>query len=118
MSAATVSFVRALVDHFPELHPLFQEHLDDQENDILPHVFMADVERWLERKAINRQPRAGELVEGILEFLEDEIRSGGTEVANVIHASFLEHLPRPGQPGSEIREMLGPLSAERLRQIG
>ena len=85
---------------------------------MLPHLFMADVERWVEAEVVNRQAQSRELVQGVLDFLENQLGTGNEDIANVIHASFLEHLPRPGEPGSELRSMVGPLMAERLQQIG
>lgn len=116
MSATTVAFMGALVYQFSELRPLLQEHLDDQEGELLPHLFMADVERWIEVEVINRPSQSRNLITGILNFFETALSGGEDEVVELICASFLEHLPRADQPGSELREMVGPLLAERLRQ--
>src|SRR5205085_10200900 len=37
--------VGSLVYQFPALQALLEEHVDDQEGEILPHLFMADLER-------------------------------------------------------------------------
>lgn len=118
MSAATVAFVGALVYSFPALRQVLQEHLDDQEGEVLPHLFMADVERWLEREVMNRPKQAADEVARILAFLEDAFAAGDSEVNEVIAASFLEHLPRPGDLGSEIRTMVGPRLRKQLQIIG
>jgi hypothetical protein len=115
--ALTVAFVCALVYEFPPLLGLLQEHLDDQEGEVLPHLFMADLERWIEAELACRGGQSRELVVRILKFLETAVHRNH-EIAELIHASFLEHLPRPGQPGAEIRTRLGPVLTERLRQIG
>jgi hypothetical protein len=117
LSAVTVAFVGCLVYQFPALEGLLQEHLDDQEGEILPHLFMADLERWMEQELARPGGEPTELVGQILDFLEAAVRRDD-EVAELIHASFLEHLPRPGEPGAEIRAKLGPALTERLRQIG
>jgi hypothetical protein len=117
VSADTVAFVGRLVSQFPELVPLLREHLDDQEGEILAHLFMADLERWVERELARQGDSPSDLIEQLLDFLEEAVRRND-EIAEVIHASFPEHLPRPGEPGAEIRTMLGPALSERLRQIG
>lgn len=118
MSAATVSFVGALVYRFPLLRPMLQEHLDDQEGEVLPHLFMADVERWLEREVLNRPAQSQTEIAALLAFLEEAFVTGDEEIRNVISASFLEHLPRPGEPGSQVRGMVGPSMADQLHLIG
>jgi hypothetical protein len=117
LSAISVAFVGALVYHCPALVPLFQEHLEDQEGEVLPHLFVADLWRWIEARSPWDDMEPSELLTQILAFLEAAV-SRDDEVAEVIHASFLEHLPRPGEPGAEIRAMLGPALTERLHQIG
>lgn len=118
MSAATVAFVGSLVYPFRELRPLLQEHLDDQEGELLPHLFMADIERWLEQEVMNRPVQSAEAVTGVLALLEEAYAAGDQEVNELISVSFLEHLPRPGDLGSEIRTMVGPHLREQLRIIG
>jgi hypothetical protein len=113
----TVAFVGCLVYRFPALVGLLQEHLKDQEGEILPHLFMADLERWIEAELEWKGGGPTELIKQILDFLEEAV-GRDDEVAEVIHASFLEHLPRPGERGAQIREKLGPALTERLRQIG
>lgn len=116
MRAATVAFIGALVHAFPVLRPVLQEHLNDQEGEVLAHLFMADVERWLEREVMNRRSQSSTEVAGVLTFLEDTFGKGDPEVNELIAASFLEHLPRPGELGSEIRDMVGPYLRQQLRE--
>ena len=117
MSAVTVAFVGSLVYQFPPLLGLLQEHLDDQEGEVLPHLFVADLERWIEAEVLRHDGQPSELATKIIDFLETAVQRDD-EVAELIHTSFLEHVPRPGQPGAEIRTNLGPALTERLRQIG
>ena len=117
MSALTVAFVGCLVYTCPPLVELLQEHLDNQDGEVLPHLFIADLERWMEAEIVRNDAEPAELMTQILEFLEAAVRRDD-EVAEVIHASFLEHLPRPGEPGAEIRALLGSALSKRLHQIG
>lgn len=115
MSAATVSFVGALVRRNRVLLHVLEEHLVDQEGEVLPHLFMADVERWAE--AALQSGQRGD-VEQVLEQLELEFNGPDDDVREVISASFLEHLPRPGAPEAELRDMVGTACAEMLQRIG
>lgn len=115
MSAVTVSFVGVLCRACRFLLPVLAEHLDEQEGEVLPHLFLADVVRWSERAL--SEGRTEELRRLFIE-LESEFVGPDEEVQEAISASFLEHLPRPGTLGSELREFAGPRCAERLRVIG
>ncbi len=118
MSAATVAFVGAMTHRCPWLLPTFAEHLSDQEGEVLPHLYMADVERWAEAELQRVSGGSAELAE-LMGFLEAEFaRHADSDVGEVISASFLEHIPRPGEKGSELRTLVGPSLAERLRLIG
>lgn len=52
MSAETVAFVGAMTHRCRWLLPVFDEHLRDQEGEVLPHLYMADVERWAEAELL------------------------------------------------------------------
>lgn len=118
MSASTVAFVGALFHRFKVLQPLLEEHLDDQDGEVLPHLLMADVERWAEAEIAKSDESARAFVREVLAFLEVAYATQGSEVEELIAVSFLEHLPRPGEPGSQLRALLGPRLAEELRRIG
>ena len=118
MSASTVAFVGSLAYQFPALRPLLQVHLDDQDGEILPHLFMADLERWAEAQIQARDEASHLLLEQVLAFLEMAYSTQGAEVEELIAVSFLEHLPRPGEPGAELRTLVGPNLAEQLERIG
>lgn len=117
MRAATVAFVGALVHRFPELLPLLQEHLDDQDGEVLPHVFMGDLTRWLVRRFATAGAQDATLRQ-ILGFMEDAYRSRDPEAQELLSVSLLENLPRPGETGWEIRSIVGPALREELHRIG
>jgi len=103
----------------PWLLPLLAEHLQDQEGQVLPHLYMADVERWAEGEAVRSMAAPGSEIRQLLDFLEAEFAChSNTEIGEVISASFLEHLPRPGEPGAVLRSLVGPTCAARLELIG
>jgi hypothetical protein len=112
--AAQVALLGALAWRFPELRERLDEHLDDNNGEVLPHVVMADYERWAESALASSDPQLSEF----LDLLEDAYRSGGPEVEELISVSFLEHLPRPGKAGSQLRELVGPALQQQLGVIG
>lgn len=116
--ASSVAFVGAITFRFPILLPILAEHLEDQEGMILPHLFMADVERWMEIEFLNRYERSKQLITSVLGFIEDAMAMGDEHVKNVIHVSFLEHLPRPAIHGDGLRSLVGPRCQDALKQIG
>ena len=119
MSAATVAFIGALVHDHPVLRPILQEHLDDLSGQVLPHLLIADVERWAEREALAGRSGPGSDLGAVLAATERGFAlEGASDVGELISVSFLEHLPRPGEPGSELRRLIGPRSAAQLSAIG
>jgi hypothetical protein len=109
VSAPTVAFVGSLVHRCPWLLPVFQEHLDDQEGEVLSHLFMADVERWAEQEVAAGRVGEGSQLACVLSIVDSELRGAGdTDVGEMIIVSFVEHLPYPGEPNGAIRELLPP----------
>ena len=122
MSRATETFVRSLVQRFQSLAPLLEEHLADNLGELLPHMFLDDIVRWV--VALMTTARVeGDLTaqREVLEFLsllEDTYASGNEELQELLSVSFLENLPRPDEDGAEIRTQLGPSLTKQLRIIG
>jgi hypothetical protein len=86
---------------------------------VLPHLYMADVERWAEREVGQRPTTVSLELRELLDFIEAEFaQHPDSEIAEVISASFLEHLPRLGEVGAALRGLVGPTCAARLRLIG
>ena len=96
-------FTNRLVRAFPELGAALDEHLTDQEGELLPYVFLADVARWLEGQAPTRGGRVAEM----LEWLEREFVSGTSDVRNLIDVGIVEMLPASPE-GDNLLAMLGP----------
>lgn len=104
MSASTVAAIGALVHEHRELTPVLAEHLEDNDGELLPHLVMADIFRWL----VDHREGDPEVCRSILGWLEREYARGPEEVRGLITVSGVEMLPDPGQPGSELRDLLGP----------
>jgi hypothetical protein len=104
MSASTVAAVGALVDEYRQLTPLLAEHLDDNEGQMLPHLVLSDAVRWLAAR-VTADPA---LCKSVLDWLEREYERGPEDVQGMIAVSGVAMIPDPGQPGSELRGLLGP----------
>lgn len=107
------AFIRSLVDRFPQLRPALVEHTEDNFGEVLPHVFLAEVMRYL----VAQWLRGGSSdVSAIVEYVEAAFATGDSDLEALISTGFLEALPRCGEPGYELRRQLGPkLSAEAAR---
>ena len=103
MSASTVAAVGALVDEFRELTPLLAEHLEDNDGEVLPHLLLADIVRWLVARVDSDQ----DICRSILRWLEHEYERGPEDVRGLVKVSGVEMIPDPGLPGAALRELLG-----------
>lgn len=108
------AFVTRLVDEVPALRGSYQDHLTAY-GTLLPDLFLADVVHWLVRDyRRTRRPwsRRHDWVR-LLRVIEDEyVEQYDGKVGQLIDVSFLENLPREGEPGHELVHELGP----RLRR--
>jgi hypothetical protein len=115
MRAYDVAFIGMLCRRFQVFMPMLQEHLDDYDG-LLPHVLMGDVTRWVIQR-FHADASDAEL-RRVLDFIENAFEDAEGENRELIAASFLENLPRPGQADDGVRALLGPALQEQLRQIG
>lgn len=112
--AAQTAFVGALCWHVPELLPTMQAHLDTYE-ELLPHVLMGDVTRWIVEKFCENPE--DELLKKTLEFMEKSFSQGSYDTQEIITVSFLENLPSPGEDGFEVRSLLGRSLQDELNPL-
>jgi hypothetical protein len=109
------ALVRDLVERFALLGPDLAEHLEDNFGEILPHLFLADVMRRLV-DLCRGDTAACDRARPPIDYLEERFRAGDDQIKELISTGFVEALPREGEPGFEIRSLLGPeLSAEARR---
>lgn len=99
-----VAAVGSLIDAHRELIPVLDESLQDNFGEVLPHLVMADVVRWLVANRVSRP----DVVRSVLDWLEREYARGPEDVRGLIALGAVEMIPDPGQPGAELRELLGP----------
>lgn len=108
MSANTVAAVGALIDAHRDLMPVLEEHLIDNEGEVLPHLVMADVIRWL----VKHRDSHTDVCRSVLTWLEREFVGGSDDVRGLITVSGVTMIPDPGQPGAQLRDLLGPVLRE------
>ena len=100
-------FVADLCAADPALTHVLDEHVADNDQ-FLPHVFMADVTRWL---CADRGPGT---VRNVVRVIADHFERGESDVRDVILASFLENLEPDAAPDQAVlRELPLGLTAAR-----
>jgi hypothetical protein len=111
--------VRELVNRFPELRPLLAEHMHDNYGEVLPHLFMADLMRYLVAMLGDYPADAGRsALEPVLNCLERTFSRGSPEARDLITTSFLEILPDAGERGHAIRGLLGTAMTAEANRVG
>lgn len=108
MSAATESAIQQLVATHSALAPVLAEHLEDNFGEMLPHLMMADVVRWL----VGHRDSDPAICASVLAWMETRFVEGPDDVRGLIAVSGVEMIPDPGQPGSELRDLFGPALRE------
>lgn len=114
MRADDVALVGGLCLEFPELRALLQEHLDDYDC-LLPHLFLADMSRWLVTRLLERGA-ADPTVTSVSKRLEQHFASGDEHPVELIAVSVLEILPLNDEVGADIRELLGPTMKDHVER--
>jgi hypothetical protein len=121
MSTIIEAFVRQLAGISPGLDAMLEEHLKDNFGEILPHVFLGNITRHAvaisENAESGRSLGARRELKSLLDSMEHTYATGNAEVQELIGASFLENLPRNGEPGSALRKMIGPKLAGQLTKM-
>jgi len=106
-------FLRSLVRTHSWLEPVLAEHIADND-EVLDHILMADITRALVSVHLAGSKESREKVAAVLRDLDAEFGppnpNDGVEpsVRGVIALSFLFNLPDEGEPGYDIRKLLGP----------
>ncbi|WP_144660101.1 hypothetical protein [Paenarthrobacter nicotinovorans] len=109
-------FMLTLIAEHPHLRPGYEEHLEDNDGELLPHLLMADICRWVLAEQDSNPLRVLQL----LSWLEVHFAGVGDvmdDVDNVIAVSFIEHLPLPSEPGAGVVLLLGRKMKAEYEQI-
>lgn len=89
------------------------EHLDDQEGELLPYLLMADVARWAQATYSSDPDTVGHL----LDWLEVEFGTAGPAEKDLIGLGFVETIPFPPE-GAPLLLRLGPRLTQVADELG
>jgi hypothetical protein len=103
VSAATEAAIEQLVAAHPALTPVLDDHREYY-GEMLPHIIMADIVRWL----VDHRGEDPRVWLSVLAWMEARYSEGPEDVRNLIAVSGVDEIPDPGQPGAELRALLGP----------
>lgn len=106
-------FTQRLVGEAPELKPLLEEHLADQEGELLPYLLMGDIARWLHEHSTTDPRRVGEM----LVWLDGQFAQGDFDIRNLIDVGIVEMLPAIPE-GASVIDLLGPELRARAAVAG
>lgn len=117
MAASEVAFVDRLCDAFPEVARLREDHLRDQNGELLPHLFLGDVTRYaIALFESSREPARHELTE-LCRFLEREYTTGTRSVRDLVALGILENMAGPPEPYWRVRTYLGPELRKTIEEM-
>ena len=117
----TREFLNVLLERVPELHPIYEEHIADYD-EVLPHVLMGDVTRFvidLHKKswARGRAEQEKKTLSSILEILEGALKSGNDQLQELVVVSFLENLEQDDSDYESLKKLLGKELSKHLAKI-
>ncbi len=110
---ASRDLVRRLVADFPSLAQVMEEHVADQEGELLPYLFMADVARWANATYVERPDEVG----GVVDWLEREFHDAAAPEKDLIALGFVEAIPFPPE-GAALLLRLGSGLTQVARELG
>ncbi|HUS17799.1 MAG TPA: hypothetical protein VM536_22615 [Chloroflexia bacterium] len=114
--------IPALLAAVPELVPAYVEHMDDMTGELLPHVFMGDVVRFLfhaYRRSQGREAEGSawrEVATRILDFMERAGRSSDPYVDDLVSTGFVENLLPSDEADAVVFEAIRPILGPNLQR--
>jgi hypothetical protein len=109
-----IKFIGELLKKVPELQSAFDEHIRDND-DPLPYLFIGDVQRFVVAEAEASRLEPTQPAARILNFFEENLRSGGQYTAGFIHASFTDNFPDNDPVLLKLSQLIGPLLKQQLK---
>jgi hypothetical protein len=91
MSQVETNFIESLVERFPTLQSLLDEHLEDNRV-LLPHIFLASLAQIMTETSnkVHSEVDADLPIFDILDFLEEHFEVGSEKLDELISVSFVE----------------------------
>lgn len=105
--------VLRLVDAFPSLAPMLAEHRSEQDGELLPYLFMAEVARRAQTSIATDPVAAG----GMVDWLEREFVDAAAPEKDLIGLGFVEAIPFPPE-GAALLLRLGPELTGVAHELG
>jgi hypothetical protein len=109
------NFLELLSTAVPEVAPIVDEHLSDNDGDLLIHLLMSDLRRFA-TSAFG----SGDVATSakVLHFVGSALDNGDESVQNAVAVSFVEHVGAwPGETPEFIASWPASLLKERDRQL-
>lgn len=106
--------VEELLGAVPEVQGIYEAHMDDN-GTLLPHVFMGDVTRFTLQ--IARNASGQDVLRRLLAIVEDGLRSGETDVANLVAVSFVENLCGEDKAVVSLIPLMGEATRRELKSL-
>ena len=104
---AEIAFVNDLVRELPDLSPVLDAHLEENDGDLSPYSFFPLLVQWAAEKMSSGDAGKARVIQLLARF-ESEVAKGDSHVKNLIVVGFLEDIPSSGEPFSGIENLLGP----------
>jgi hypothetical protein len=98
------NYIATLLAVVPEFEPVYQEHLADNEGELLTHVLFGDL---FDFALTAHQEGNSNLLVRIIRFINQVAGEGDEDMTEVAHVSFMEYVP-----SSPINEVIQPLLNE------
>jgi hypothetical protein len=114
---STIACVNKLLDQVPELRYVYDEHIHDN-NELLPHVFLGDVTRYVVHRVRLGETGPAKPVERILSVLEQYMGSGDEQVKELVSVSFVENLLKHDKVLASLKGLIGPNLQKEIRNYG
>jgi hypothetical protein len=114
------TFIQEVLSRSPGLRASYEEHLADYD-ELLPHVFMGDVTRYIMGMGGNSTAESAMEIEKelseLLDLFEASLADGDEYVQELVVTSFLENLEASDPAYPKIKARLGQRLSEQLRTI-
>ena len=108
-------FIEELLRLLPQLKSIYNEHLADNDDTLLPHVFMGDVTRFV--IAETKKSKRRDILQRLFVHLEEGLKGGPKEVKELIVVSFVENLTGETAVLKTIKPLMRPLLKKEIEAI-
>jgi hypothetical protein len=103
---------------FPPLAPLWDEHMEFHDGELLSHILMADILWDLEPRLLHGDDKERQFVQRVVSHIEGvfaRVCQDDAALSNCIAVSFVENLLHSDECVDAFRPLLGPAMANQLK---